>query len=236
MKPRIGISTSSYIGTTGRVYNGVHTGNIQAIEAAGGLPVLIPVSVSEETLRLLYDQVDGLLLPGGSDINPQRYNSTPLPTTQPSDDPRDQAEITLARWATAEDRPVFGICRGHQLLNVALGGTLIQDIASDIKHHIMPRDFAAHDVRVDPNSHLAAVMQATQVQVNSLHHQGIEQVAPGLCITAYSPDGIIEAMELPDKRFALSVQWHPEDLYKHDPAAKNLFTAFVEAAREYAAR
>lgn len=214
-----------------------------AIEAAGGLPVLIPVSVNADTLRALYERVDAILLPGGRDINPQRYQAAPLPTTHTPDDARDEAEITLAHWAIADDRPLLGICRGHQLLNVALGGTLIQDVATEtattITHDTprdIPRNFVAHEATINPDSRLARILGVVKIGVNSLHHQAVKAAAPGAYITAYAPDGIIEGLELPDRRFALSIQWHPEDMYQCDKSAQNLFTAFVDAARTYATR
>jgi putative glutamine amidotransferase len=243
VKPLIGITTASNIIATGALYNQAYTGNIMAIEAAGGLPVLIPIRVQVETLRALYERVDAILLPGGRDINPQRYHATPHPATHVPDDSRDEAEITLARWAVEDDRPLLGICRGHQLLNVALGGTLIQDVATETATSIthdtprdLPRNFVAHEVTIHPESRLAGILATTRVGANSLHHQAVKEAAPGTCITAQAPDGIIEGLELPDRRFALSVQWHPEDMYPIDDSARNLFAAFVEAARIYADR
>jgi len=243
VKPLIGITTASNIIATGALYNQAYTGNVMAIEAAGGLPVLIPIRIQADTLRALYERVDAILLPGGRDINPQRYQAAPHPATHTPDDMRDEAEITLARWAVEDDRPLLGICRGHQLLNVALGGTLIQDVATEtataITHDTprdLPRHFVAHEVTVNPESRLAGILETTQVGVNSLHHQSVKAAAPGTRITAHAPDGIIEGLELPDRRFVLSVQWHPEDMYPIDRSALNLFVAFVEAARRYAAR
>jgi putative glutamine amidotransferase len=158
------------------------------------------------------------------------------------DDLRDELELTVARWAVRDDLPVFGICRGHQVLNVALGGTLVQDIpeqlGSPLTHDIpdgTPRSTRIHDVTIDQNSRLASILGETQIHVNSLHHQSVEKVAPNVVVTAHSPDGVVEAIEAPDRHFVLSVQWHPEDLYQDDEAMLRLFTAFVQAARERAA-
>jgi putative glutamine amidotransferase len=238
LKPLIGITTANVTASqTGWLFNRAYTGIPKAVAAAGGLPVLIPTSVDTETLRALYERVDGLLLPGGSDINPAVYGADPHPTTAPPDTDRDRAEIQAARWAVADDKPLLGICRGHQLLNVALGGTLIQDIPSQIATTLIhdvpppaPRSMPAHEVQIMPQSRLAQLMGLGAV-VNSLHHQAVAQPATGAAVTAFAPDGIIEALELPDKTFVVSVQWHPEDLYPDDAGARTLFEAFVAAAR-----
>lgn len=236
MVPLIGITTATNIASnTGWGYNRAYVGCIKAVEDAGGLPVLIPISIGESTLRAIYDRVDAVLLPGGGDVRPSIYGAEPHPTTGNFDDLRDEMELQVARWAVAEDRPLLGICRGHQVMNVALGGTLLQDIPSEVKtginHNITnPRGAYAHPVEIDPSSRLASILQSTQLPVNSIHHQGVDRPAPGLCVTAYAPDGVIEAQEMPNKKFVLSVQWHPEDLFEDNLAMKRLFRAFIEAA------
>jgi len=236
VKPLIGITSATFTSpSTNWEYNRAYVPIIQAVEEAGGLPVIVPVSVDAETLRGIYERLDGLLLPGGGDMRPHIYGAETHPLTDNFDDPRDAAELKLTRWAVDDDLPVFGICRGHQVVNVALGGTLIQDVPSEVgtdtAHNVtVPRNALAHAVQVDPGSRLASILGATSVKVNSLHHQSVAQAAPGACVTAYAPDGVVEALEVPDKRFVLSVQWHPEDLYQDDPAMKRLFKAFVEAA------
>lgn len=238
MAPLIGITTAVYTSpTTGWKYNAAYVACVQAIADVGGLPVLIPTSLDDDQLRALYRRVDGILLPGGGDINPRAYGEAAHPKTGNIDDGRDWTEIRLARWAVDDDLPIFGICRGHQLMNVALGGTLVQDIPSGLQtpltHDIpndLPRDTRLHTVEIDPTSRLAAILGAARVEVNSLHHQAVERHAPNVCVTAYAPDGVVEALELPDRKFALSVQWHPEDLYQDDPQMRRLFSAFVAAA------
>ncbi|MDX1994965.1 MAG: gamma-glutamyl-gamma-aminobutyrate hydrolase family protein [bacterium] len=242
MKPFIGITTTHVERhNPGHTHNSfaAYAPNITAIEAAGGLPLLIPVGLDQDTLREIYQRLDGLLLPGGGDIDPARYGEARHPLTNYLDPLRDETEITLARWAMDDDLPVLGICRGHQLFNVALGGTLIQDIPSEVGTSLNhdtgeanPRDMRPHSVEVDPESRLARLLGTTQVEVNSLHHQAIQNPAAALCITAYAPDGVIEAAEVPDRHFALTVQWHPEDLANGDEAMRRLFTAFVEAASQ----
>ncbi|MBI5670343.1 MAG: gamma-glutamyl-gamma-aminobutyrate hydrolase family protein [Chloroflexi bacterium] len=235
MPPLIGITTSSFIApATGWAYNRTYVGCIQAITDAGGLPVLIPVSINSETRRQLYDRLDGVLLTGGEDVTPALYGAEPHPALGRTDPDRDRAELELARWSVADDRPLFCICRGHQLLNVALGGTLLQDIPSlvrtTINHDAEQRNALIHEVEIDSSSRLAAILGATRVPVNSLHHQAVDVPAPNLCVTAFAPDGIIEGAELPDRRFVLSVQWHPEDLFRDYAVMRRLFRAFVEAA------
>lgn len=235
MKPLIGITTSTYTNEEGWEYNRAYVAIIQAVEEAGGLPVLIPISIKDEALRDIYERLDGVLLPGGGDMRPNIYGAEMHPLTHNIDDDRDRIEVNLTRWAVDDDIPVFGICRGHQVVNVALGGTLIQDVPSEIgkaiAHNVTePRDSRPHEVKIDPNSRLANILGTTQIAVNSLHHQSVGEAAPNTCVTAYSPDGVVEALEMPDKKFVLSVQWHPEDLYRGDPAMKRLFKAFVEAA------
>lgn len=235
MKPLIGVTTSSFTSDTGWDYNRAYVAIIQAVEEAGGLPVLVPISIGDEALREIYERLDGLLLPGGGDIRPNIYGADMHPLTDNIDDARDRVELNITRWAVGDDIPVLGICRGHQVLNVALGGTLIQDVPSeigvDISHNVtVPRNSRPHEVNIDPGSRLAAILGTNQIAVNSLHHQSVGEAAPDACITAYSPDGVVEAIEVPNKKFVLSVQWHPEDLYRDDPAMKRLFKAFVEAA------
>lgn len=239
-KPLIGITAYPMIWPeTGWPYDASYAGNARAIERAGGLPILIPAHLSNETLRAIYERVDAVLLPGGGDIDPNYYQAERHPMTNHVNPIRDQMELTLAKWALADDLPILGICRGHQLLNVAMGGTLIQDIGSlthtDLKHDTpftTPRATIIHDVHIAPDSRLAAIIGATTLPVNSIHHQAVDVVAPTAIVAAQSSDGIVEALELPDKTFAMSVQWHPEDM--DDEAMRRLFSAFVEAARQVA--
>ncbi len=239
-KPLIGITAYPMIWPeTGWPYDASYAGNARAIERAGGLPILIPAHLSDDTLRVIYERVDAVLLPGGGDVDPKHYGAQPHPTTAHINALRDRTELALARWAVAEDRPILGICRGHQLLNVAMGGTLIQDISSQTHTHLKhdtpfttPRSAIIHDVHIAPDSRLAQIIGDTKIPVNSIHHQAVDVVAPSARVVAQSADGIVEALELPQKTFALSVQWHPEDM--ENEAMHRLFTAFVEAARQSA--
>lgn len=214
----------------------VYSRNAFAVEKAGGLPVMIPSGLETPTLRQIYERLDGVLIPGGGDINPAQYGATAHPRTAGIDDIRDAAETQVVRWAVTDDVPVLGICRGNQLINVALGGTLIQDVPSlvdtPIRHNYQPSEVALgyrpHSVILDPESKLAQILGTDTLEVNSLHHQAVERVASGVRVAGHSPDGVVEALEMPDKRFVLSVQWHPENLVE-DPTMLALFQAFVSA-------
>lgn len=210
---------------------------VRCVEAAGGLPFLIPLVEREDTLRAIYDRLDGLLLTGGADVDPACYGEAPHPKLGEVDGPRDRVELALTRWALADGLPILAICRGIQVLNVAAGGTLYQDIASQVDGAIEhtyypdnPRDLIAHPVTIEPDSRLAAILGSTTLGVNSLHHQAVRDVAPGFAVTARAPDGLVEAIEGVDHPFALGVQWHPEELVEKDPRMRWLFEAFVREA------
>jgi putative glutamine amidotransferase len=209
---------------------------VDAVIAAGGVPVLIPLGLDEVALRGLLARLDGLLLTGGGDIAGEHYASAYPDLIFDVDSDRDRVELFLAREAMAADKPLLAICRGHQVLNVALGGTLYEDVLrlmpSAIKHDYWgqyPRTFLSHEVTVCAGSALARHLGQTRARVNSLHHQGVRDLAPGLVASAHAPDGLIEGVEAPDRRFALGVQWHPENLI-HDAPMLSLFRGLVEAA------
>ncbi len=208
-----------------------------AVAAAGGLPVLIPLLDDEEAVRALYARLDGVLLPGGGDVNPTRYGEAPRPDCQVEgvDDRLDADELAMARWALADGKPLLGICRGQQVLNVAAGGTLYQDLAAqragDLRHqHPEARAALVHALRVEPGSQLAAALGSAETWVNSIHHQGVARLAPGLRAVAWAPDdGLVEGLEHPGHPFALAVQFHPEELVPAHPPSAALFAAFVAA-------
>ena len=205
---------------------------------AGGVPVLIPSELDESDWMELYLRLDGILLSGGGDIAVERYNGLPHPRTDGVDEARDALEFGLLNSAIKEGKPFLGICRGSQVVNVGLGGTLythVEDQHPDaLKHDYFPnfsRNRLSHPVRVEEGSRLAEIVGEPVLQVNSLHHQGIKDLAPRLKPIAYAPDGLIEAVELSDHPFGLAVQWHPEWLTDQQPT-RNLFKAFVNSARE----
>jgi putative glutamine amidotransferase len=242
-RPLIGITAfeTRYIDSPHLPIFALNRRYVMAVEAAGGAPVMLPPGLSGESLRALFDRLDGLLLSGGGDIDPVCYGETPHPATKEVSADRDQMELDLARWAMQTGKAMLSICRGIQVFNVALGGTLVQDIPSQVAGALahtfdatkVAREYQAHTVRIDPDTRLREVMQVEQAGVNSWHHQSVKQAAPGLRVTALSPDGVIEAMELPGHRFALGVQWHPEWLYDHQPEMKRLFEALVQAAVDH---
>jgi putative glutamine amidotransferase len=224
MKPRIGITPCSRV-----------EDYVESVKRAGGEAVVLDAAGDPAGTL---DRVDGLLLTGGLDVDPALYGETPHATTE-VDAARDWFEIPLSRDAIARDLPIFAICRGVQVLNVAAGGTLIQDIPSevttDLTHAIdIPKDHAAHEVRVAPGTRLAASLGSTPHEtcaVNSRHHQAVGRVAPSFVVSATSADGVIEAIERPASTFCLGVQWHPENFWRTGEFGP-LFGAFVDAASQ----
>lgn len=213
---------------------------VEAVAIASGAPVLIPLNLGEGALRTIYERLDGLLLAGGGDIDPKHYGEAIHEKCGQTDEARDTVELTLARWALAEGLPILGICRGIQVMNVADGGTLYQDIASQVagslKHDYWPgypRSHLSHEVTVNGDSRLAAILGQSQVAVNSMHHQAIKDLAPQFKVVARAADGLIEAIEDHDHPFALGVQWHPEELVADAPLMRRLFEDFVSAARRW---
>ena len=215
---------------------GINQSYVRALVAAGCAPVLIPLLDDEERLRALYARLDGIVLPGGADVAPQEYGEEPIDNLNVVEPLRDRTELTLARWAFADDLPTLGICRGQQVLNVALGGNLWQDLrhqrVTSVDHSDADgraRTALTHRVRLDPDSRLAQLIDETNIEVNSLHHQAVKTVAPRLRVTGTSDDGVIEALESDDHRFLIAVQWHPEEI-DTVPWVKRLFAGFARAA------
>jgi putative glutamine amidotransferase len=214
----------------------------QATAAAGGAPVMIPLFDEDlATLRALYDRLDGILLAGGVDMDPCTFGDTPHPKLGRTDPARDAVEIALARWAVDDRKPILGLCRGLQVMNVALGGTLFQDIEAQVpgalKHDYYPtagfeRDHPAHLVAIADGSRLAAAFGVPDVTVNSMHHQAVREVAPALHVSARAPDGLIEAVESGTDHFLVGVQWHPEMFEQSDPRTRRLFRDFITAAQQ----
>ncbi len=233
-KPVIGVTTFDG-DREGRPYVMLNTHYVHAILAAGGIPVLLPNQLTQADVDELLPRLQGILFTGGGDIRTDLFNGEPHPKVSEVDDARDALELPLMRRVVDEGRPFFGICRGFQVMNVALGGTLYTHIPDQhpgaLRHDWypnIPRDTIAHEVRVEEDSRLAELVGMPILRVNSLHHQGIKDLAPGLRPVAYAPDGLIEAVELPNHPFGLAVQWHPEWL-THQPEMRNLFRKFVEA-------
>lgn len=209
-------------------------GYMQGLQACGALPLVLPLTTDEGVLADALRLCDGLLLTGGHDIDPALYGQAPLPQCGVLCPARDKMEVYLLRAALAADKPVLGICRGIQLLNAVLGGTLYQDLPtqhpSDVTHVMTPPyDRAVHTVEILPGTLLADLFGAGTLAVNSYHHQAVDKAAPGLQVMAQAPDGLVEAVRLPGKAFVAAVQWHPEFSYKSDACSKALLQAFVDA-------
>ncbi len=209
---------------------------VRAILAAGGRPYLLPSALPLDTLPEVMSEFDGLFISGGGDIHPDYFGGEMHPSVDGIDRERDEFELALCREAVAMDKPVLGICRGQQVLNVAMGGNLVVNIPSELpqagQHRWWPnylRSRLSHAVKIESGSQLVRIMGGTQFMVNSLHHQSVKDLGNGLKVVATAPDGVIEALEMPGKPFVVSVQWHPEWLQEHEPMQR-IFKAFVEAS------
>jgi len=207
---------------------------LRAVEQAGGVPLLLP-AVSLAQAALVLQRVDGLLLSGGGDVDPALYGKKPHPRLGRVDRRRDEFEIALAREALERDVPILAICRGQQLLNVATGGTLLQDIPSELEgasEHDAPggRRRRSHVVELLPHTRLRAILGRDTVAVNSFHHQAVDRVGRGLTTAGRCPDdGVVEALEARGRRFVVAVQWHPESFWDQPVSFQALFRAHVEA-------
>jgi putative glutamine amidotransferase len=208
---------------------------LEAVAQAGGLPVVVPYLVGTGDWQAVYSRLDGILFSGGGDIAPERFGAGPHPRIDGVDPARDELELGLVQEAASDGKPFLGICRGFQVVNVGLGGTLYTHIPDQVRgalKHDNPgnmRHDLIHEVKLEEGSHVGKLMTEPLLQVNSHHHQGLKDLAPGLRAVGYSPDGLVEAIELPEHPFGLAVQWHPEWLTDMEPT-RRLFKGFVEAA------
>jgi putative glutamine amidotransferase len=235
--PLIGISIGRHI-SRGRAYVRIPESYVVALTAAGGAPVLIPPLDpvrGADALERIFSTLDGMLFPGGLDVHPTHFGEEIHPTAT-VDEPLDGLELKLARWASAREVTTLGICRGQQLLNVALGGSLIQDLPSDDIRHPQSdaavRGDLAHPIEVEVDSRLAGIFGETSFSVNSFHHQAVKQLGRGLKAVAWSPDGVIEGIESTEHPWLLAVQFHPENLVPGHAPSRRLFEAFVAACAE----
>lgn len=211
----------------------VHTDHTKALIEAGGKPLVIPYEVSAEQIAF---KLDGLYLTGGGDIEPMLFGEQPIPELRPITKVRDSYEIRFIHRIIEWKKPIFAVCRGAQILNVALGGDMYQDMYSQIKTELIQHEqnaiksYASHDISVERDSLLYTIVQNKTIRVNSRHHQANRTVAESLKVSATAPDGVIEAVESVDDSFILGVQWHPENLaVRGDPYAKKLYEHFVQA-------
>ncbi len=235
-KPLIGITTSHYTGSQGYPNIYVPQSYPDAIARAGGLPFLIPLGLPEEVLTEMIQRLDGVLFTGGGDVSPERYGGETPSLASAIDIDRDRVELHLFENLTASGKPFLGICRGLQIINVAMGGSLYTDIGAQhpnaIRHDFQSgfkKDHLAHLMKVETSSQLGKAMGVSDLQVNSRHHQGICRLADDLQPAAYSSDGLIEGVEMVGYPYGIAVQWHPENLTEQQ-AAINLFRSFIEAA------
>lgn len=239
MQPVIGIACHDYYQTESEpsIYGNTCT-YVQAVENAGGLPILIPTLTDLSKLEHLLPHLDGLVFTGGRDIQPSYYGEQPHPFLCPVDPQLDAFEMALVTGALQRDMPILGICRGMQLINVVLGGTLYQDISTQqpgsLQHWLrnVPRRELAHQVIVDQGSLMMKILKTRQFAINSLHHQAVKEPGEGVHICGWAEDGVVELIEVSRYRFVMGIQCHPEDLYRDIPALARLFQAFVQSCSE----
>ncbi|MCL4424676.1 MAG: gamma-glutamyl-gamma-aminobutyrate hydrolase family protein [Firmicutes bacterium] len=208
----------------------------RAVESAGGIPLLIPVLDNPGRVGALLDRLDGLILTGGVDVDPSHFGEEPRPKLGRVSPERDRIEIPLARAALEKRLPLLGVCRGIQLLNIAAGGAVFQDIYSQVKDPLKhnqeaPRWYPSHEVKLDQAALVGKIHGVKALRVNSFHHQAVSRVAPGFVVSAWAGDGVIEGIERPGDPFTVGVQWHPEGMWEKEPRYLAIFTALVEAAR-----
>ncbi len=234
--PIIGISTYQGINNEGHPITALQRAYVDAITQAGGIPLLIPNVLNNDMDQVLLNHLDGIMFTGGGDIANEVFNGIPHPRVGNIDLERDSLELSLLESTINEGKPFLGICRGFQVLVVGLGGSLYTHIEDQmpgaIKHDYypnLPRTFLAHKVKIENGSRLASILGAKDISVNSLHHQGAKDIPAALKAVAYSPDGLVEAVELPNHPFFLGIQWHPEWLIDQ-PETQHLFRSFIAAA------
>ncbi len=246
-KPLIGITTTHIPSKSGHPLLAAAEAYTQSIQHAGGLPVLLPLDMDKDEIQALLERLDGILLTGGGDLDPAHYAGQPHPKVYDVDAVRDRMELEFTHLAIEQHKPFLCICRGFQVLNVALGGSLYEHIADQhagaLKHDYFPdypRSYLAHNIQVKAGCRLASILGLDGTDgvlpVNSLHHQGVRQVGRDLEITATAPDGMVEAVELPGHPFGLAVQWHPEWMQEVVTATgqfpmRQLFQAFIQSAK-----
>ena len=234
-KPFIGITTRNGKDSDGHPLSALQHSYIKAITQAGGIPVLIPSLLEEEDFLDLYSRLAGILFSGGGDVSLDYFRGDDHPRIGGVDLKRDSVEIGLMKAAVNDGKPVLGICRGAQVMNITLGGTLYTHIPDQLQgalDHDYPGDLRrvlVHSVNVNEESRAAEIFGETLLNVNSLHHQGLKDIAPLLRAVGHSPDGLVEVVELPDHPYAVAVQWHPEWLTDQVPMQR-LFKSFVDAA------
>ncbi|MBX7103233.1 MAG: gamma-glutamyl-gamma-aminobutyrate hydrolase family protein [Gemmataceae bacterium] len=243
-RPVIGIPTQTQPAVPGELPRCWIMSNryVQVLADVGAVPWLIPLLPADlDTLREIYNRLDAVFLTGGVDVDPSHYGEPRHPACGRTDADRDAVELQLTKWAIEDKKPLLAVCRGFQVLNVAVGGTLFQDLGEQysrsLKHDHFPRadgtptrDYLSHAVKLDPKSRLAQYLGSDFAPVNSMHHQGIKRLGHGLVANAWAPDGLIEGIEGANGQFLIAVQWHPEELAGSDAGMRRLFHGFIDAA------
>jgi putative glutamine amidotransferase len=237
MQAVIGITTTQGVNPNGLPSVMLLQAYVGAIMQAGGVPVLIPSMLADGGWEVLYERLDGILFSGGGDIAPDHYAGEPHLRIDDVDPLRDSVELSLFHAVVQDGKPFLGICRGIQTVNIGLGGTLYTHLPEQFPSpidHAYPghmRTVIVHEIKLEEGTRMAEVVGEPLLKVNSLHHQGLKEIALALRVTGYAPDGLVEAVELPEHPFGLAVQWHPEWLTDQQPTRK-LFRAFVVAAEK----
>ena len=237
MKPLIGITTNQSRNANGQPIILLMQSYVNAVLLAGGVPILIPSSLADDGWEAVYSRLDGILFSGGGDIGLEYSPGEPHPRIDDVDLLLDSIELKMVQSATSDGKPFLGICRGCQVMNVALGGNLYTHIPDQLPNaldHSYPgnmRTVLVHEVRIEEGSRIAEIFGEPVIKVNSLHHQGLKDIAPSLRAAGYAPDGLVEAIELHDHPFGLAVQWHPEWL-TDQASTQSLFKKFVEASQK----
>lgn len=242
-RPLIGIPTwnDDSVFYPGVELYGINVSYVSTLRKAGALPILVPLHMDRESLRGIFDRLDGIFLAGGGDIAPRVYNSRSREAFDSSDIERDITELTLVKWALEVNMPVLGVCRGIQIINIACGGTLYHDLRSEqlgnVRHDFIgpeyKRDQISHEVTLPESTYLFDIFGGdNRIGVNSMHHQGVAEVGTGLQINATSADGLTEAIKSKEHSFVLGTQWHPEELMKSDTRHEMVFADFLDSAAD----
>ncbi len=238
MKPVIGVTIIQELDSN-NTYEKVNKANLNAIAYNGGIPIMLPITDNEEIIDRYVEMVDGIFFTGGNDINPLIFGEEPIRELGEIEFDRDEFEIKLYKKAAAANMPILGICRGMQLINVAAGGTLYQDIytqRSGTNNHSPSLNFGGyehHSISIRDNTKLFEILNTNEIKTNSYHHQAVKDIAEGFVATAFAKDGIVEGIESTNFNFVVGVQWHPEVMYEKYPVYSSLFKELIEAAKVF---
>nr|WP_300093260.1 gamma-glutamyl-gamma-aminobutyrate hydrolase family protein [Sedimentibacter sp.] len=238
MKTIIGITTDKIM-EDGFYYQKINESNLKAVYEHGGVPVILPVTDDDESIERYLSLVDGIYFTGGGDINPLLFGEEPIRQIGAIDYDRDTFEVKLYKHAALKNMPMLGICRGQQIMNVAGGGTLYQDIYAQRQNtnghspKFTLGGYEHHTVDLIRDSMIYNIFKTDKIKTNSFHHQAVKDVAEGYIATAFTEDGIIECIESSELEFALGVQWHPEIMFERYPLFCNIFNSFIEASKRY---